>query len=107
MNIRNNKSAYTLIEVMVGIAIIFILCEFIAFIFFSVNRDRKPLPCKVGEFMYIDGLNITGKVNKVTWRGFSTDVIVVDLLVNNTNGLTTIIQNVDFRNVKKIQSIEK
>lgn len=57
----------------------------------------------IGDSMYMNGLNITGKINKIT----SCDPIRMNLLVVGTNGMPAIIENIDIRNLTKIQSVEK
>ena len=66
----------------------------------SINLSQY----NIGDVMYIDGLNVTGKVNYVYYNHNPT---LIDLLVVGTNGTPSIIEKINTINLKKVQSVEK
>lgn len=110
----NKKSAVTLIELLVVIAIIAI---FSGMVFSSLKlkparekQNQTQLEHKVykssfnvGDTVYIDGMDITGKVNMIWGDDGSSNI---DILVKDTNGLPKMIEKINSAILKKVPSTD-
>jgi hypothetical protein len=56
---------------------------------------------KIGDIVTIDGLTITGKVNRLGYRDFGKPNRF-DILVQGTNGIPVILENIHITLIQKI-----
>lgn len=68
------------------------------------SNQSPIIKFKIGDTVYVDGLNITGKINRVI-PDLGDDY--VDLIVVGTNGAPIKLERVNYRLVKKINTLEK
>jgi len=97
------ENGYVSLAVIMGVVVIFVSILAVNFEKLITLQQTVKSQYKIGDSMYINGLNITGKINQIT----AYDPIRINLLVVGTNGMPAIIENVDIRNLTKIQTIEK
>jgi prepilin-type N-terminal cleavage/methylation domain-containing protein len=102
---KNKKFGFTLIELLVLIAILSILAGLILpFILrikngagktSSYNRTFVPSEFQVGDTVYIEGMDTTGKVNQVVFGS-------VEIMVKGTNGVPLLIHGINSRLIHKV-----
>lgn len=106
---KNNK-AYTLFEVLILISIIGLLSAISLPIFIKKSHNpesnitytvgESTIIYNVGDLVYIDGLDVTGKVVDT----FRTHI---DIIVKSTNGIPVIIRNLPANIFTKVIHPEK
>lgn len=113
----NKKSGWTLIETLVIIAIVFILAGMIIPSIYrakkkeaeQINHQKeinKTIPqIEVGNFVYVNGMSITGRVNSISRLSPFVDPIV-DVLVQGTNGIPVILEKINIRLLNVIPVVE-
>ena len=100
-----NKRAFTLVELLAGVAIaaVFIALLIPALATLSRRKNISSNPAaslNVGDTVYIDGLNVTGKVNRISF-GYAT------LLMVGTNGVPVVLDNIDANVLTKVVNAER
>ena len=115
---NHNKSAFTLIELLITLALIGIIGITLAFGALAMrgcmkmnennqSRLEQAHPDNniiyVGDTVYIPSLSITGVVNMRPAFG----IPFIDIMVKNTNGSPHIIKGINIALLKKITPIEK
>lgn len=116
---NHNKSAFTLIELLITLALIGIIGIILAFGALAMRgcmkmnennkvRQEQSHPDNnviyVGDTVYIPSLSITGVVNM---RPAFGGIPLIDIMVKNTNGSPQIIKGINIALLKKIAPIEK
>lgn len=110
------KSAFTVIELLVVMAIIATLAGMIypalKIARVKANRIQSERSNKtinitssfnVGDTVYIDGMDVTGKVNMIWNFDNST---TVDILIKDTNGFPKTIEKINSSILKKVPSAD-
>ena len=106
------NKAFTLIELFVVMMILAILAGIMVPTIQKANQKYKQIhqtergqssdthQFNTGDMVYIDGMNINGKVNEVY------DNNRADLLLVGTNGVPTVMERVDIQLLKRIPSAD-
>ena len=95
--------AFTIIEFLVVLAIIFILIAMLLPALFAAKHrqdlQEAGMTLKVGDSVYIESLGVTGVVNRaVAYVNWSS----VEVIVKTTNGTVSMIKDIDARLLKKV-----
>lgn len=115
------KKAFTLIELLVVIAILAILAAMLVPAIKKakekvaqkqqteqVQRVQNGQPAegfKLGDTVYIDGMDVTGRVNNVWAAPFGGNA-TVDLLVKGTNGVPYTLEKINTALLKPVLTLE-
>lgn len=115
------RSAFTLIELLVVIAILAILAAMLVPAIKKakeraqqkqtqeqIQRVEKGQPAegfKLGDTVYIDGMDVTGRVNNVWAAPFGGNT-TVDLLVKGTNGVPYTLEKINTALLKPVVTLE-
>ena len=102
-----HTKAFTLVETLVVVAITAIIFAMALPLFYSASekakhireRTEQGIELKVGDVVSIPTLGVVGVVNVA--RGY-TDLQRVDIITKGTNGVASILEEVDSRLVKKV-----
>lgn len=115
------RNAFTIIELLEAIAIIGILAVVLLTALLKskermkqkqqqeqVERVNKGLPAegfKLGDLVFIDGMDVTGRVNNVIVALFGGNT-TVDLLVKGTNGVPYTLEKINTALLKPVLTAE-
>lgn len=110
------KHGMTLIEILVGIAILGILAATLASVISEAKRKREEAiyqkeiqkttsQINIGNFVYVNGMSITGRVNSISRPSPFVDPIA-DILVQGTNGIPVILEKINIRLLNVIPVVE-